>query len=155
MGMAAPMAASMAVMMAPTAAPFFLAYVRDSRRPFAIAALVAVYLAVWAAIGAAAGLVMNQVMVPQSQAIAAAAILFAGLYAIAPWTRWARARCRALCRPAVRDDSVRAALTEASTYTACCVVCSAAVMVAIAVIGMSNMVAVAAGAAVLLLYKVV
>jgi predicted metal-binding membrane protein len=149
------MAASMAVMMVPTAAPFFIAYGRDSRRPLAIAALVVIYLVVWAAIGAAVGMLMNQVMQPPSQLITAAAIVFAGLYAIAPWSRWARARCSALCRPAVRGDGVRDALTDASAYTVCCIVCSAGVMVVLAVIGMSNVLALTAGAAALLLYKVI
>ncbi len=88
------MATSMAAMMLPTAAPFFVAYGRSSRRAGPTATVVAIYLAVWATIGVAAYLVMSQVMLPSGLWLAAGAVLFAALYALAPWSRRGRAQCQ-------------------------------------------------------------
>jgi Predicted metal-binding integral membrane protein (DUF2182) len=138
------MAAAMAGMMLPTAAPFFVAL----RRPGRIAIAGAVYVAVWALIGAVAYVVMGNVMMLPSYA-AIIAIAVAGLYLLSPWARRARVRCQELCRQA-SNDPLRAGLT----YTGSCVVCSAGVMAALLVLGMTNIAVLAAGAAVMLLYKV-
>jgi predicted metal-binding membrane protein len=143
------MAAAMAAMMAPTAAPFFVAYGRDTRRPAGIAAVVLIYVAVWAAIGLALDALMSQVMMPSSTMIAAGAIAFAGIYMLMPWSRRARERCREMCRHEERGSAVR----EGASYAASCVVCSAGVMVALIVLGMTNVLVLVAGAAVMLAYK--
>jgi predicted metal-binding membrane protein len=142
------MAASMVAMMLPTAAPFLVAYGRSSRRAGPTAIVTAIYVAVWAAIGVAAFLVMSQVMLPSGLWVAAAAILFAALYALAPWSRRGRARCREMClEPA--GEPVRTGLA----YSARCIACSAGVMVAVVILGMSNLALMAAAAAVVLLLK--
>ena len=141
-------AASMAAMMLPTAAPFFVAYGHSSRRFQATAIVIAIYAAVWAAIGLVANLVMSQVMLTPGLWLVAGAVLFAALYALAPWSRRSRASCRELCRrPA--GDPVRSGLT----YAANCVMCSAGVMVAVVILGMSNLALMAAATAVLFLVK--
>jgi membrane protein YdbS with pleckstrin-like domain len=56
---------------------------------------------------------------------------------------------------APRATALRGALLEGSAYAASCLVCSAGVMVALVVLGMSNLWLIVAAAAVLLLYKLV
>lgn len=136
------MAVSTAGMMLPTAVPFLLAL----RRPGQIAVAGGIYLAVWALIGAAAYLAMGSLMLPSS--VAVVAIALAGLYLLSPWARAARAHCQELCRQTTADP-MRAGLV----YTGNCVLCSAGVMAALMVLGMTNVVLLAAGAVVLLLYK--
>jgi len=148
------MALSMAGMMAASAVPFFFAYGRDSRRPVATAAVVLIYVAVWALIGFALDQVMGMVMVPSSFLIAAAAVAVAVVYALTPWGRWARDRCRGMARRGRRGPRFRDALAEGASYAGCCIVCSAAFTLALVVVGMSNPVVVVVGAAVLLLYKI-
>ena len=143
------MAVSMAAMMAPSAAPFFLAYGRDTRRPAAVAAAAVVYVAVWAAIGFAVDALMNRVMMPMTWQIVAAAVVAAALYTLSPWSRWARARCQEMCGHGARGG----ALAEGAVYAACCVICSAGVMAALVVVGMSNLTVVVLGAIAMFLYK--
>jgi predicted metal-binding membrane protein len=142
------MAASMAAVMLPTAAPFFVAYGRSSRRAGPTATVVAIYVAVWAAIGVASYLVVSQFMLPSGLWVAAGAVLFAALYALAPWTRRGRAQCREMCRDAAGDP-----ISSGLTYAASCVACSAGVMGAVVILGMSNLALMAAAAAVVLLLK--
>ncbi len=144
------MALSMAAMMAPSAAPFFFAYGRDTRRPLAVAVPVLIYVAVWAAIGLAVDAVMNQVMLPSSLVLDAAAVAFAILYTFSPWSRRAHARCVEMCGRVARHSAV----ADGAMYAACCVVCSAGIMLALIVIGMSSWLVIAAGAAVMLAYKI-
>ena len=147
------MAFSMAAMMATSAVPFFFAYVRDSRRPVATAAIVLIYVAAWALIGFALDHVMSMVMMP-SLLIAAAAVAVAVVYALTPWGRWARDRCRDMTQREPRKPRFRDALADGASYTACCVVCSAGIMLALVVVGMSNLLVIVAGATVILLYKI-
>jgi len=148
------MAASMAAMMVPTAAPFFFAYGRDTRRPAAVGITMLIYVAVWATIGAIADFAMSEVMMPSSLIVAAAAVAFAIAWTLSPWSRGARARCNAMCLRAPRGAGLRAALLDGSAYAACCLVCSAGVMVALVLLGMSNVWLIVAVAAALLIYKV-
>jgi predicted metal-binding membrane protein len=148
------MAVSMAAMMAASAVPFFFAYGRDSRRPVATAAVVVMYGAVWALIGFAIDYVMGMVTMPSSLLIAAAAVAMAVAYALTPWGRWARERCRGMAQREPRAPRFRDALADGATYTACCIVCTAGIVLALAVVGMSNPLVIAGGAAVMLLYKI-
>jgi predicted metal-binding membrane protein len=148
------MAFSMAAMMAASAIPFFFAYGRDSRRPVATATVVLMYVAVWALIGFALDYLMSMVMMPSSILVAAAAAAVAVVYAITPWGRWARDRCREMAQREPRRQRFRDALADGVSYAMCCVVCSAGIMLALVVVGMSNPVVIVAGAAVMLLYKI-
>jgi predicted metal-binding membrane protein len=142
------MAASMAAMMVPTAAPFLVAYGRSSRRAWATAVVAAIYAAAWAAIGVAAYLAMSQFMLPAGLWVAAVAVAIAALYTVTPWSRRGRALCREMCREPA-GDPVRSGLA----YSAACVTCSAGVMGAVVIVGMSNVALMAAAAAVVLLLK--
>ena len=149
------MALTMAAMMAPTAGPFFLAYGRDTRRPAAVATLVLIYVAVWGAIGLGLGYLMNQVMLPSSLLVVGVASAIALAYAVSPWGRWAREQCREMSVPRPRGGRFRDAVAEGASYAACCVVCSAGVMLMVMVLGMSNPMVIVTGAAVLLFYKLI
>jgi predicted metal-binding membrane protein len=148
------MAASMAAMMVPTAAPFFFAYGRDTRRPTAVVITLVIYVAVWAAIGAIADFAMGQVMMPSSLVVAAAAVAFAVAWTLSPWSRRAHAVCREMCMRRPRAAGLRGALLHGTAYATCCLVCSAGVMAALVVLGMSNLGLIVVAAAALLVYKV-
>jgi predicted metal-binding integral membrane protein DUF2182 len=137
------MAASMAAMMLATAVPFFLGL----RRPCPIAVAGGIYVITWALIGAAAYVAMGSLMLPSYAA--GVAVALAGLYLLTPWARHARTRCQELCR-----ESAGSPLRTGLTYTGNCMLCSAGVMAALMVLGMTNIVVLAAGTAVMLLYKV-
>ena len=149
------MTVSMAAMMVPTGAPFFLAYGRDTRRPVAIATVVLIYVAVWAAIGLALDNLMSHVMMPSSLLVVGIAIAIALAYSATPWGRWARERCRQMSLRGPRGPRFRDEMTEGASYAACCVVCSAGVMLVVIVCGMSNPLVIVAGAAVMLAYKLI
>jgi predicted metal-binding membrane protein len=148
------MAVSMVAMMVLTAAPFFLAYGRDTRRPVAIATVVLIYVSVWAAIGLALDYLMSQVMMPSSLLVVGIAVTIALAYAVTPWGRWAREQCRQMSIREPRGPRFRDAAAEGASYAACCVVCSAGVMLVVSVSGMSNPGVIVTGAAVMLAYKV-
>jgi predicted metal-binding membrane protein len=148
------MAFSMPVMMAASAVPFFFAYGRDSRRPLATATVVLMYVAIWALIGFTLDYIMGMVMMPSSFLIAAVAVAMAVVYALTPWGRWARDRCRDMAQREPRKSRFRDALADAASYTAYCIVCSAGIMSALVVVGMSNALVIVAGAAAMLIYKI-
>jgi len=148
------MAFSMAAMMAASAVPFFFAYGRDSRRPAATAAVVLIYVAVWALIGFVLDRAMASVMIPSAPLIAIAAIGVAVVYALTPWGRWARDRCREMAQREPRGHRFRDAMADGASYTGCCIVCSAGIMLALVVAGMTNPLVIVAGASVMLLYKI-
>jgi len=148
-------AVSMAAMMVLTATPFFLAYGRDTRRPMAIATVVLIYVAVWAAIGFALDYLTSQVMMPSSLLVVGIAVAIALVYGVTPWGRWAREQCRQMSMREPRGPRFRDALEEGASYAACCVVCSAGVMLVVIVLGMWNPLVIVAGAAVMLAYKLI
>jgi predicted metal-binding membrane protein len=148
------MAFSMTAMMAASAAPFFFAYGRDSRRPVATATVVLMYVAIWALIGFTLDYMMGMVMMPSSFLIAAGAVAMAVVYALTPWSRWARDRCREMAQRESRAPRFRDALADGACYAVCCIVCSAGIMLALVVVGMSNPLVIVAGAVVMLLYKI-
>ena len=148
------MAFSMAAMMTASAVPFFFAYGRDSRRPVATAMVVLMYAAIWAVIGFTLDYLMGMVMMPPSFSIAAGAVAMAVVYALTPWARWARNRCRGMAQRAPRKSRFRDALAEGAGYTGCCIACSAGMMPVLVVLGMSNALVVVAGATAMLLYKI-
>ena len=137
----------MAAMMAASAVPFFFAYGRDSRRPVATAAVVLIYVAVWALIGFTLDYMMGMMMMPSSLLIAAAAVAMAVVYALTPWGR-------EMAQREPRRPRFRHAVVDGASYTASCIACSAGIMLALAVVGMSNPFVIVAAAAVTLLYKI-
>ena len=147
------MAFAMAAMMTTSAVPFFFAYGRDSRRPVATAMVVLMYAATWALIGFTLDYMIGMVMMPSSFLIAAGAVAVAVVYALTPWSRWARDRCRGMAQREPRKPRFRDALADGASYTAYCIVCSAGMMPVLVLVGMSNALVVVAGAAAMLVYK--
>jgi len=143
-----------AAMMAPSALPFVIAFARRVPGwPLPTAVLVAAYLAVWTAAGVGAHLVSMAFPVLWPAGIA---IAFVGIYAFTPLMRAGQARCIAMCRrrDPVEGRGVRAAVGEGLTYGVSCVACSGGVMLALVLLGMSSVVLMAAGSALILLYKI-
>ncbi len=147
-----------ALMMAPSALPFVVSFARRSQRwQLPTAVLVAVYLAVWTVFGLGVYYASMAVSLRWPMAVTTAvAIAFVGLYAFTPWMRIGQSRCIAICRRREPLDpgAVRAAVREGATYGLSCVACSGAVMLALVVLGMTNVLWMLAGSAVILLYKV-
>src|SRR5690242_12795363 len=98
---------------------------------------------------------MSKVMIPSSPLVAGTAVAVALVYAATPWGSWARLRCRQMSIRAPQVQRLRDAVAEGARYAACCVVCSAALMAVVIMLGMSNPLVIVAGAAVMLAYKLV
>jgi len=143
----------MAAMMLPSVVPFVsdFAAAGTGRWPVAAAILVVEYLAVWAVFGAAAYLAFE--LVPQAwmglRVVAGAAIVAAGLYSLTPFQRGCIERCCAMCRGAGPSASRAGAV-----YALNCVGCSAFLMIALLVLGISNLVWMVIVAALVFAYKV-
>ncbi len=152
----------MAAMMLPSAIPFVSAfagtYHPGREWPLATGVLVAAYLLVWAGFGVAAFLVYNALRMPwPSQAVLAGfAIILAGAYGLVPFKRACQARCRAMCHVAGPEKRgiFAAAPARGFLYGVNCVGCSAGVMVAFLVLGMSNLALIVIASAIVFLYKV-
>jgi len=143
-----------AAMMAPSAAPFIVSLARRSKPgPPAAAVAIVVYLLVWTVFGVGAYYASMAVSPPIPVALAAgAAIAFAGLYSLTPWMRRGQARCIEMCMEREQVE-LRGAVVKGTAYGLNCVLCSTGVMVALVVLGMTNIALVAIGAAVILVYK--
>ena len=136
----------MAAMMLPSAIPLIFEFARGSegRRawPVATALLALTYLAVWLAFGLACyGVyVVIRMPWPNQSWVGGVALVLAGLYALTPIKRASQARCRELCalHGPLPFNLMRSALVVGAKYGLSCLGCSAALMVAMLIIGMSN-----------------
>jgi predicted metal-binding membrane protein len=152
----------MAAMMLPSATPLVFEFARNAegRRGWraATALLGATYLGVWLAFGAVCYGLSNAVGMPwpNQGLVGGAALVIAGLYALTPLKRAAEARCRELCalHGPLPFNLMRSAVMVGARYGLSCLGCSAGVMVAMVLIGMSNVVWMLVLAAVVLAYKV-
>jgi predicted metal-binding membrane protein len=151
----------MAAMMLPTAVPLIFEFAQGSegRRawPVATTLLALTYLAVWLAFG----LVCYGVYVaigmpwPNQNWVGGVALVLAGLYALTPIKRASQARCRELCalHGPLPFNLMRSALIAGVRYGFSCVGCSAGLMIAMVLIGMSNLLGAVMLAAAVLIYK--
>lgn len=143
----------MAAMMLPSVVPFVSGFAGagGGTWPVAAAILVVEYLAVWAIFGAAAYFAFG--LVPQAwmglRVVAGGAIVAAGMYSLTPFQRACVDRCRVMCRGAGLS-APRAGIA----YALNCVGCSAFLMVALLVLGMSNLVWMVVVSALVFAYKV-
>jgi predicted metal-binding membrane protein len=143
-----------AAMMGPSALPFVVSLARRSQAwPLTTTVAMAAYLLVWTVFGIGVYLASSAISLPVPTVLAAGgAILFAGLYSLTPWMRAGQARCVAMCRE--RESlGVERAVAKGLVYGFNCVLCSTGVMLALVVVGMTNIAWVAVGAAVILVYK--
>jgi predicted metal-binding membrane protein len=153
--------AMMAAMMLPTAIPLIFEFARRSegRRawPIATAVLALAYLAVWLAFGLACYGVYVALRMPwPNQGWAAGvALVLAGLYALTPIKRASQARCRELCalHGPLPFNLLRSAVTAGVKYGLSCAGCSAGLMIAMVLVGMSNLLGAVLLAAAVLIYK--
>jgi predicted metal-binding membrane protein len=151
----------MAAMMLPTALPLVFEFARtaEGRRGWQAATglLGLTYLSVWLAFGlicyvARTALPMS---LPNKGLVGLVALVLAGLYALTPIKRASEARCRELCalHGSLPFNLMRSAPVVGVKYGLSCVGCSAALMVAMLIIGMSNLTWVLILSGVVFVYK--
>jgi predicted metal-binding membrane protein len=151
----------MAAMMLPSAMPLVYEFARHSERrqrwQAATGVLVVNYLAIWLGFGLACYVVLKVFPVHPADRGAAGglALALAGLYGLTPIKAASEARCRELCslHGPLPFSMMRSAIIAGARYGLSCLGCSAGVMVAMAVIGMSNLVWVLILAGLVLVYK--
>ena len=151
----------MAAMMLPTALPLVFEFARHSERragwQVATGLLCATYLAVWLAFGVAVYLVYDALRMPwaDQRLIGGASLVLAGIYAVTPFKRSSEARCRELCalHGPLPFNLQRSAVLAGARYGVSCIGCTAALMVAAVLIGMSSFGWMAVMSGLVLLYK--
>jgi len=151
----------MAAMMLPTAVPLVFEFARDSEGrdgwQAATGMLGVTYLSVWLAFGIVSYVVRNVFPMPlPDQGLAGGlALVLAGLYALTPVKRASEARCREACalHGPLPFNLTHSAVVVGAKYGLSCVGCSAAVMVAMVIIGMTNLGWIVVLGAVVLVYK--
>jgi predicted metal-binding membrane protein len=158
---AAGWAVMMAAMMLPSALPLVYEFSRRSegRRHWqaATGVLAATYLAIWLGFGLVCYVVLKAFPVSPSDqgAVGGLALALAGLYGLTPIKGASEARCRELCslHGPLPFGVARSGLITGARYGLSCLGCSAGLMVAMAVIGMSNLVWMLILAGLVLIYK--
>jgi len=151
----------MAAMMLPSAIPLVYRFARQAEgrrtRPVAVGMLGLVYLAVWLAFGVACYLAYNALGMPwRNQALAGGVALgLAALYALTPLERISQDRCRQVCalHGPLPFDLVRAGAVAGWRYGLSCLGCSAGLMVAMVLVGMTSLGWAIVLAALVLVYK--
>ena len=153
----------MTAMMLPSALPFITGFVKSTsdRRawPFAAVTLSVTYLVAWVAFGLVAYFAYGAIRMPwPGQAIAAGvALLAAGLYSFVPLKRACQVRCQAMCKDTEhgRQAPVREAVGVGLRYAINCIGCSAGLMIALLIMGMSSLAWMVIVSAIIVVYKVV
>ena len=151
----------MAAMMLPTVLPLVFEFVRrsESRAGWHIATglLITTYLCVWLAFGFGAYLLYHALGMPwtDQDLIGGVSLVFAGFYALSPVKRSSDARCRELCalHGPLPFNLQHSAILIGARYSISCVGSSSALMVAMVLIGMSDVGGMATLSALVLLYK--
>jgi hypothetical protein len=105
--------------------------------------LAATYLSIWLGFGFACYVVLNAFPVPWAAQglVGGVALVVAALYGLTPIKAANEARCRELCSlyGPLPFSLVRSALVAGARYGLSCVGCSAGLMAAMAIIGMSDL----------------
>jgi predicted metal-binding membrane protein len=151
----------MIAMMTPSATPLVFDFARtaEGRRGWraATALLGATYLGVWLVFGIACYALYTILGMPwpNQTLIGGGVLVLAGLYALTPIKRASEARCRELCalHGPLPFNLMRSAVVAGGRYALSCLGCSAGLMLAMVLIGLSNLLWMIALAAVILVYK--
>jgi predicted metal-binding membrane protein len=151
----------MAAMMLPSVTPLVFEFARNAegRRGWRAATglLGGTYLGVWLAFGLVGYALYNTVGMPwpNQGLVGGGALVIAGLYALTPLKRASEAWCRERCalHGSLPFDLMRSAVVVGARYGLRCLGCSAGLMVAMLLIGMSNLVWMIVLAALVLIYK--
>ena len=136
-----------AAMMLPSAIPVVLEFARTAERrkgwQVATGVLAATYLGVWLIFGVVCYAIYTAARMPwPNQAVAVAlALALAGVYSVSPIKRASQARCRELCalHGPLPFNLMRSAALVGARYSLSCLGCSAALMVAMVLLGMSSL----------------
>jgi predicted metal-binding membrane protein len=150
-----------AAMMLPTAVPLVFEFARRSegRRLWrtATGVLVTTYLSIWLAFGLACYAVLSMVPIPGTEqgVVGGVALALAGLYGLTPRKASSEARCRELCalHGPLPFRVVRSGVVAGARYGLSCMGCSAGLMVAMTIIGMTSLGWMVMLAAVVVVYK--
>ena len=136
-----------AAMMLPSAIPVVLEFARTAERrkgwQVATGVLAATYLGVWLIFGVVCYAIYTAARMPwPNQPVAVGlALALAGVYSVSPIKRASQARCRELCalHGPLPFNLMRSAAVAGARYGLSCLGCSAALMVAMVLLGMSNL----------------
>jgi len=137
----------MAAMMFPSAIPVVLEFARtaEGRRgwPVATGVLAATYLGVWLIFGVVCYAIYAALGMPwpHQTAVVGVALALAGVYSMSPIKRASQARCRELCalHGPLPFNLMRSAAVAGARYGLSCLGCSAALMVAMVLLGMASL----------------
>ncbi len=137
----------MTAMMLPSAVPVVLEFARTAERrrgwPVATGVLAVTYLGVWLTFGVVCYAVYTALRMPwpNQPLVVGLALALAGLYSVSPIKRASQARCRELCalHGPLPFNLMRSAAVAGVRYGLSCIGCSAALMVAMVLLGMSSL----------------
>jgi predicted metal-binding membrane protein len=137
----------MAAMMLPSAIPLVLEFARTAERragwQLATGVLAVAYLGVWLLFGVVCHAIYTALGMPwpNQATVVALALGLAGLYSLSPLKRASQARCRELCalHGPLPFNLIRSAAVSGVRYGLSCIGCSAALMVAMVLLGMSSL----------------
>ena len=119
--------------------------------------LATTYLSIWLAFGLTCYAALRMFPIPQADqgAVGGIALALAGLYGLTSIRASSEARCRELCslHRSLPFNMVRSAMVAGARYGISCLGCGAGLMVAMVIIGMSNLGWMVILAAMVLLYK--
>ncbi|MGN6359092.1 MAG: DUF2182 domain-containing protein [Thermomicrobiales bacterium] len=152
----------MAAMMLPSALPFVFEFAQHSERrrgwQAATVVLGATYLGIWLVFGVVCYALYHVAGMPwpNQGRIGGAALVIAGLYALTPIKRASDGLCRECCalHGPLPFNVLHSAVVAGARYGLRCLGCSAGLMGAMILIGMTNLVWMLVIAAVVLVYKV-
>jgi predicted metal-binding membrane protein len=137
----------MAAMMLPSALPLVSGFAQSFERrrgwQAATGVLVVTYLSVWLAFGVIGYLLYNVFSMPwpNQRLVTGVALVLAGVYSLTPLKRANEARCRELCalHGPLPFNVFRSAVVAGAKYGIRCLGCTAALMVAAVLIGMTSL----------------
>src|SRR5256712_974138 len=137
----------MAAMMLPSAIPVVLEFARtaERRRGWQVASRVRAgpCLGVWLVFGVVGYAVYTALRMPwpNQPVVVGLALALAGVYSVSPIKRASQARCRELCalHGPLPFNLMRSAAVAGTRYGLSCLGCSAALMVAIVLLGMASL----------------
>jgi predicted metal-binding membrane protein len=137
----------MAAMMLPSAIPVFVEFARTAERrrgwQLATGVLAGTYLGVWLIFGVVCYALYTALRMPwpNQPVVVGLALALAGVYSVSPIKRASQARCRELCalHGPLPFNLIRSAAVAGALYGLSCLGCSAALMVAMVLLGMSSL----------------
>jgi predicted metal-binding membrane protein len=137
----------MAAMMLPSAIPVVLEFARAAERrrrwPLATGVLAAAYLGVWLLFGVVCYAIYTALGMPwpNQPVVTGLALALAGVYSLSPIKRASQARCHELCalHGPLPFNLMKSAAVAGVRYGLSCIGCSAALMVAMVLLGMSSL----------------